>query len=125
MQDLINGRCGWCGTDELYVKYHDQEWGKLVTDDKKLFEFLVLESAQAGLSWITILRKREGCRKAFCDFDAEQVTLICKQRGLSTIIWWIVFVEKGYNNITLERGDKRKPPEGGLNYFFLYPTGCV
>ena len=66
MQDIINGRCGWCGTDELYVKYHDQEWGKLVTDDKTLFEFLVLESAQAGLSWITILRKREGYRKAFC-----------------------------------------------------------
>ncbi|MBS7200243.1 MAG: DNA-3-methyladenine glycosylase I, partial [Bacteroidales bacterium] len=56
-----------------YVKYHDQEWGKLVTDDKKLFEFLVLESAQAGLSWITILRKREGYRKAFCDFDVERV----------------------------------------------------
>ena len=73
MQDLINGRCGWCGTDELYVKYHDQEWGKLVTDDKKLFEFLVLESAQAGLSWITILRKREGYRKAFCDFEVERV----------------------------------------------------
>ncbi len=50
MQDITNGRCGWCGTDELYVKYHDQEWGKLVTDDKTLFEFLVLESAQAGLS---------------------------------------------------------------------------
>ena len=73
MQDLINGRCGWCGTDELYVNYHDQEWGKLVTDDKKLFEFLVLESAQAGLSWITILRKREGYRKAFCDFEVERV----------------------------------------------------
>ena len=73
MQDLINGRCGWCGTDELYVKYHDQEWGKLVTDDKKLFEFLVLESAQAGLSWITILRKREGYRKAFCDLEVERV----------------------------------------------------
>lgn len=73
MQDLVNGRCGWCGTDELYVKYHDQEWGRLVTDDKTLFEFLVLESAQAGLSWITILRKREGYRKAFCDFDAERV----------------------------------------------------
>ena len=73
MQDIINGRCGWCGTDELYVKYHDREWGKLVTDDKTLFEFLVLESAQAGLSWITILRKREGYRKAFCDFDAERV----------------------------------------------------
>ena len=68
-----NGRCGWCGSDELYVKYHDQEWGKLVTDDKTLFEFLVLESAQAGLSWITILKKREGYRKAFCNFDAESV----------------------------------------------------
>ena len=52
MQDIINGRCGWCGTDELYVKYHDEEWGKTVTDDKTLFEFLVLESAQAGLSWM-------------------------------------------------------------------------
>ena len=73
MQDIINGRCGWCGTDRLYVEYHDREWGKLVTDDKTLFEFLVLESAQAGLSWITILRKREGYRKAFCDFDAGRV----------------------------------------------------
>ncbi|EIY78610.1 DNA-3-methyladenine glycosylase I [Phocaeicola vulgatus CL09T03C04] len=73
MQDITNGRCGWCGTDELYVKYHDQEWGKLVTDDKTLFEFLVLESAQAGLSWITILKKREGYRKAFYNFDAELV----------------------------------------------------
>ena len=68
MQDIINGRCGWCGTDELYVKYHDEEWGKPVTDDKTLFEFLVLESAQAGLSWITILKKREGYRKAFLQF---------------------------------------------------------
>ncbi|WP_302784112.1 DNA-3-methyladenine glycosylase I [Bacteroides fluxus] len=74
MEDIVNGRCGWCGTDELYVKYHDEEWGRLVTDDKMLFEFLVLESAQAGLSWITILRKREGYRKAFCDFDVERVT---------------------------------------------------
>ena len=73
MQNLLNGRCAWCGTDELYVKYHDEVWGKLVTDDKILFEFLLLESAQAGLSWITILRKREGYRKAFCDFDAGKV----------------------------------------------------
>jgi len=72
-EDFVNGRCGWCGSDELYVKYHDTEWGKLVTDERKLFEFLVLESAQAGLSWITILRKREGYRKAFCDFDAARV----------------------------------------------------
>lgn len=73
MQDIINGRCGWCGTDELYVNYYDKEWGRLVTDDDTLFEFLVLESAQAGLSWITILRKREGYRKAFCNFDAGRV----------------------------------------------------
>lgn len=73
MEDIINGRCGWCGTDELYAKYHDEEWGKPVTDDKTLFEFLVLESAQAGLSWITILKKREGYREAFYDFDAAKV----------------------------------------------------
>lgn len=73
MQDLINGRCGWAGTDELYVRYHDEEWGKHVTDDKTLFEFLVLESAQAGLSWITILKRREGYKKAFHDFDVEKV----------------------------------------------------
>lgn len=70
--DNLN-RCGWCGTDPLYVKYHDEEWGKPVYDDKTLFEFLVLESAQAGLSWITILRKRENYRKAFADFDALKV----------------------------------------------------
>ena len=74
MEDLINGRCGWCGTDDLYIKYHDEEWGKTVTDDKVLFEFLVLESAQAGLNWITVLRKREGYRKAFYDFDAGRVS---------------------------------------------------
>lgn len=73
MEDLINGRCGWCGTDELYIKYHDEEWGRLVTDDKVLFEFLILEGAQAGLSWITILRKREGYREAFHNFDVWRV----------------------------------------------------
>jgi DNA-3-methyladenine glycosylase I len=70
-QDLK--RCTWCGTDELYIKYHDDEWGKEVHDDKKLFEFLTLESAQAGLSWITILRRREGYRKAFANFEIEKV----------------------------------------------------
>lgn len=70
-QDKI--RCGWCGTDELYIKYHDEEWGRFVNDDKTMFEFLVLESAQAGLSWITILRKREGYRKAFAGFDVLKV----------------------------------------------------
>jgi DNA-3-methyladenine glycosylase I len=66
-------RCTWCGTDELYMAYHDNEWGKEIHDDHTLFEFLVLESAQAGLSWITILRRREGYRKAFANFDVEKV----------------------------------------------------
>ncbi|WP_293764225.1 DNA-3-methyladenine glycosylase I [uncultured Aquitalea sp.] len=66
-------RCPWCGTDPLYVAYHDEEWGRPVHDDKKLFEMLILEGAQAGLSWITILRKREGYRRAFHDFDPHRV----------------------------------------------------
>lgn len=66
-------RCTWCGTDPDYVKYHDEEWGVPVYDDKKLFEFLVLEGAQAGLSWLTILRRREGYKKAFADFDVNKV----------------------------------------------------
>lgn len=66
-------RCGWTKDDALYIKYHDEEWGRKVSDDKILFEFLVLESAQAGLSWITILRKREGYRKAFDGFNAQKI----------------------------------------------------
>lgn len=66
-------RCGWCGTDELYVDYHDNEWGVPEHDDQKLLEKIILDGAQAGLSWITILRKREGYRNAFDHFDAEKV----------------------------------------------------
>ena len=66
-------RCNWAGTDTLYIKYHDEEWGKQVKDEQTLFEFLILESAQAGLSWITILKRREGYRKAFANFDVEKV----------------------------------------------------
>jgi DNA-3-methyladenine glycosylase I len=66
-------RCPWCGNDPLYVAYHDEEWGVPCHDDRKLFEFLILEGAQAGLSWITILRKRENYRRAFDRFDAERI----------------------------------------------------
>jgi len=66
-------RCAWCGTDPLYVAYHDHEWGVPVHDDRTLFEFLILDGAQAGLSWLTILRKREGYRRAFDQFDIERV----------------------------------------------------
>jgi DNA-3-methyladenine glycosylase I len=66
-------RCPWCGNDPLYIAYHDQEWGVPLYDDRRLFELLVLEGAQAGLSWITILKKRENYRKAFQGFDIERV----------------------------------------------------
>lgn len=66
-------RCDWAGDDPFYIAYHDQEWGRPVHNDRELFELLILEGAQAGLSWITILRKREGYRKAFDQFDPEIV----------------------------------------------------
>src|SRR4026209_2825080 len=66
-------RCPWCGTDPLYVAYPDNEWGVPSHDDRHLFEMLVLEGAQAGLSWITILRKRENYRRAFDGFDARKI----------------------------------------------------
>jgi DNA-3-methyladenine glycosylase I len=66
-------RCAWCGTDPLYVRYHDEEWGVPVHDDRALFEMLCLEDAQAGLSWITVLRRREQYRRAFDGFDAERM----------------------------------------------------
>ncbi|NJL43991.1 MAG: DNA-3-methyladenine glycosylase I [Nitrosarchaeum sp.] len=71
--------CGWCGSDPLYVKYHDEEWGVPVHDDRKLFEFLVLEGAQAGLSWLTVLRRREGYRRAFAGFDPECVARFAQE----------------------------------------------
>ena len=66
-------RCSWCGTDPLYRAYHDEQWGVPVSGERELFEMLILEGAQAGLSWLTILRKREGYRRAFDDFDPEKV----------------------------------------------------
>ena len=69
----MKDRCGWCGTDPLYVAYHDEEWGVPQHDDWRLFEKLVLEGAQAGLSWITILRKREAYRRLFHGFDPVKV----------------------------------------------------
>jgi DNA-3-methyladenine glycosylase I len=70
---IVKTRCKWCGSDPLYLAYHDHEWGVPVHDDRLLFEFLVLEGAQAGLSWLTILKKRENYRKAFHSFDYEQI----------------------------------------------------
>lgn len=73
-------RCDWCLGNELYIDYHDKEWGVPVHDDKLHFEFLVLESAQAGLSWLTILKRRENYRKAYDNFDAQKVAMYDEQR---------------------------------------------
>lgn len=71
--ETIKNRCEWCGTNPLYVKYHDTEWGVPLHDDRGLFELLTLEGAQAGLSWLTILRKREHYRNAFHGFDPQKI----------------------------------------------------
>src|SRR3954471_8455822 len=73
-------RCAWAGTNELMIVYHDKEWGVPVHDDRKHFEFLVLEGAQAGLSWSTVLNKREGYRRAFSDFDPQKVARYTETR---------------------------------------------
>ena len=72
-------RCQWCGSDPLYVSYHDDEWGVPVHDDRHLFEMLLLDGAQAGLSWLTILRKRDNYRKAFRDFDYRKIAKFSKR----------------------------------------------
>ncbi|MPM12996.1 DNA-3-methyladenine glycosylase 1 [bioreactor metagenome] len=82
-------RCAWSTNDPLYIKYHDEEWGVPVHDDKTMFEFLILETFQAGLSWLTILRKRENFRKAFAGFDFEKVAK---------------FTEKDFDRLMLDEG---------------------
>jgi DNA-3-methyladenine glycosylase I len=73
-------RCSWAGTDPLYIDYHDKEWGVSVHNDRKLYEMLILEGAQAGLSWITILRKRDNYRRAFNGFDARKIARYNKKK---------------------------------------------
>ena len=76
----MSERCGWAGPEQIYIDYHDTEWGVPLHDDRKLFEFLMLDNAQAGLSWQTILNKRENYRKAFDDFDAEKIARYSEKR---------------------------------------------
>jgi DNA-3-methyladenine glycosylase I len=83
---LMKTRCAWCPSDNpLYIQYHDEEWGVPVHDDRKLFEMLILEGAQAGLSWLTILKRREGYREAFAHFDAKKVARY-DQRKMATLL---------------------------------------
>jgi DNA-3-methyladenine glycosylase I len=82
---MTKTRCAWAGDDPLYVRYHDREWGVPLHDDRRLFEFLVLEGAQAGLSWITILKKRENYRKAFDGFDPEKVAAFGENKNAALL----------------------------------------
>jgi DNA-3-methyladenine glycosylase I len=79
-------RCAWCLSSDLYKKYHDEEWGVPVYDDEKLFEFLILETFQAGLSWITILNKRENFRKAFDNFDYKKIANYSEDKILELLL---------------------------------------
>jgi DNA-3-methyladenine glycosylase I len=85
MKTSSKHRCPWPGTDASYIKYHDTEWGVPVYDDKKLFEFIILEGAQAGLSWLTILKRREEYRKAFLNFAPEKVAKFNKTKAASLL----------------------------------------
>nr|AMP55537.1 methyladenine glycosylase [uncultured bacterium]AMP55575.1 methyladenine glycosylase [uncultured bacterium]AMP55601.1 methyladenine glycosylase [uncultured bacterium] len=76
METLIEGRCSWCAGDDDYIAYHVNEWGRFKTDEKELFEMIVLEGAQAGLNWLTILKRREDYRKAFHQFEPEKVAIM-------------------------------------------------
>jgi len=78
-------RCAWVGNDPIYIKYHDQEWGVPVFDDQKLFEFLILETFQAGLSWLTVLKKRENFRKAFDNFDYHKIATYSEDKFIGLI----------------------------------------
>jgi len=77
---MMKIRCAWCTSDPIYTTYHDEEWGVPVHDDRKLFEMLILEGAQAGLSWLTILKRREGYRRAFQDFDVKKIARYDKKK---------------------------------------------
>ena len=114
-------RCWWCGTDPLYMRYHDEEWGKPVRDDRRLFEKICLEGFQAGLSWLTILRKRENFREAFSDFNfdkvarytSKDVTRLLKNEG---IIRHRGKIESTINNA--QRAIELRKEQGSLAEYF-------
>jgi DNA-3-methyladenine glycosylase I len=124
-------RCAWCGTDPLYQAYHDTEWGVPLHDETALFEFLILEGAQAGLSWLTILKKREGYRRAFHGFDAERIARydeadVARLLADPGIVRNRLKVAAAISNAraTLKVREEFDGPGGGLNaYFWRFVDG--
>lgn len=126
MQETKN-RCAWCGTDPLYVKYHDEEWGVPLYDDQLLFEFLVLESFQAGLSWLTVLKKRENFRRAFDNFNPVKMALYDETKVLelmqdASIIRNRMKIEAAINNARLYL-DIQKTEGSFSNYVWSFVGG--
>ena len=114
-------RCWWAGTDPLYVRYHDEEWGRPVHDDRRLFEKICLEGFQAGLSWLTILRKREHFRRAFAGFDMERVARFTERDverllGNSGIVRHRGKIESTINNA--QRALELRKEVGSLSDYF-------
>lgn len=99
-------RCSWCLASDLYIDYHDNDWGKPIHDDQTLFECLVLESAQAGLSWITILKKREGYRQAFHHFDIEKVANMGTEEQAALLLNPDIVRHKGKIAATINNAQK-------------------
>jgi DNA-3-methyladenine glycosylase I len=120
-------RCWWCGSDPLYVRYHDEEWGRPVKDDDRLFEKICLEGFQAGLSWLTILRKRENFRRAFADFHIDTVARytskdVSRLVNDETIIRHRGKIESTINNA--QRAIDLRTHEGSLaRYFWRWQPG--
>jgi DNA-3-methyladenine glycosylase I len=121
-------RCWWCGTDPLYVRYHDEEWGKPVKDDNRLFEKICLEGFQAGLSWLTILRKRENFRRAFAHFNIDTVARFTSRNVIGLLKDEGIIRHRGKIESTInnaQRALELREQEGSVaEYFWRWqPTG--
>lgn len=113
-------RCGWCEKDDLYRKYHDEEWGKLVEDDHILFEFLVLESFQAGLSWHTILKKRQNFRSAFDEYDYELISKYGEDKISELLLDAGIIRNKLKINSTVNNSSRFQDVQAEFGSFFNY-----
>ncbi|TWT75336.1 DNA-3-methyladenine glycosylase I [Allorhodopirellula solitaria] len=119
--DNGRSRCGWCGTDASYRDYHDEEWGRPTADDQRLFEKVCLEGFQCGLSWLTILRRREGFRKAFHDFDIDAVAAMTADDVKRLVLDKSIIRHRGKIEATIHnagRAAEMRQSEGSLAAFF-------
>lgn len=118
-------RCDWCNNSEIYVKYHDEEWGEPIIEDHKLFEMLVLESFQAGLNWLTILKKREGFRTAFDDFDYQVISNYSEEKILELLQNKDIIRHRGKIEAAINNANAFIKIQNEFNSFSKYIWGFV